>query len=245
MAKKSSKTKVVNTASKISSPAKSQTNSYLSRIESELQSNQSRLNMVLGALIVLVIVILVFNYFNRGKSDLGPAQSTTNESMQEDLTPESLPGNYTVNDGDPLFPLAAKYYNDGYKYSEIASVNSITNVDSIEAGQVLDIPKLEAATATQAESVPSATPETSPDTTVMNTDQTVDLSTPVIAPVSTDTYWGEKITENTYTVQSGDWLSTIAGRAYGNIYEYQKIAEANKITDPNTIEVGTVLTLPR
>jgi 5'-nucleotidase len=59
------------------------------------------------------------------------------------------------------------------------------------------------------------------------------------------TMWGDKITGTSYTVQAGDWLSKIAGRAYGDVMAYQKIAEANKITNPDTIEVGTVLQLPR
>jgi nucleoid-associated protein YgaU len=40
-------------------------------------------------------------------------------------------------------------------------------------------------------------------------------------------------------------LSKIAGRAYGDVYQFDKIAKANNITDPNNIEVGTVLKIPR
>lgn len=190
------------------------TENYLARFEGEIQSNQSRLNMVLGALIVLVVGILIFNYFNKGKADLGPAQSTTS-TEQQDVAPSNLPGKYTVKDGDTLFDIANTYYNDGYKYTEIARTNDLTNPDVIDTGQVLDIPKLE--------------------NTTMTPDQ---LQT-------TDTEWGPKIADNTYTVQEDDWLSTIAGRAYGDIYSFNKIAQANNIPDPNSIEVGTVLTIPR
>ena len=68
---------------------------YLDRIESEVQSNQSRLSLVLGALIVLVIGILVFNYFNKDRSEVDPAQDTVQTSV-EDVKPENLPGKYTV-----------------------------------------------------------------------------------------------------------------------------------------------------
>ena len=190
-------------------------NSYLNRIETEIQSNQSRLNMILGALIVLVVGILIFNFFNRGKADLGPAQSTTS-TEQQDVTVAALPGKYTVKDGDTLFNIANTYYNDGYKYSEIAKANNLTDADTIEVGQVLDIPKLE---------------------TTTNQNQTI------MQAENND--WGPKITENTYTVEEGDWLSTIAGRAYGDIYSYDKIAKANNIPDPNSIETGTILTIPR
>ncbi len=48
-----------------------------------------------------------------------------------------------------------------------------------------------------------------------------------------------------YSVELGDTLGTIADAAYGT-FDYQQIFNANRnqITNPNTIEVGTVLQLP-
>jgi len=59
------------------------------------------------------------------------------------------------------------------------------------------------------------------------------------------TTWGAEIKEDTYTVQSDDWLSKIAGRAYGDMTKFDAIAKANNISNPDTIEVGTVLKIPR
>lgn len=181
-----------------------QNSNYLGKIENEIQSNQSKVSMVLGALIVLVMGILVYNYFNRDKSDLGPAQQTAMEELQ-DASPQNLPGKYTVKEGDTLFMIAQKYYNDGYKYTGIAKENNLANPDALEKGQVLQIPELEETPLTQ----------------------------------------DPKIEGTTYTVVAGDWLSTIAGRAYGDIYSYDKIAKANNIQNPDLIEVGMVLTIPR
>src|SRR3972149_4574280 len=86
-------------------------NSYWNKISQETQSNQSKVSMVLGALIILVAGILVFNYFNKGREDLGPAQQTGQEA---DVFPENLPGKYTVKENDTLFIIADKYYKDGY-----------------------------------------------------------------------------------------------------------------------------------
>lgn len=210
---------------------------YIEKLENEIQSNQSRVSMVLGALIVLVIGILVFNYFNRNKATLGPAQTTQTEN--QDVSADKLPGKYTVKEGDTLFIIAENYYKDGNKFSEIAKANNLTDVNQIEAGQVLEIPKLEiqVAQATQASVEPSASPEPS--------------SSPVEQTLGTGTgggdttIWGSKITGNTYTVVEGDWLSTIAGRAYGDIMAFDKIAKANNISNPDLIEPGTVLTIPR
>jgi nucleoid-associated protein YgaU len=50
----------------------------------------------------------------------------------------------------------------------------------------------------------------------------------------------------TYTVQSGDTLSKIAKAHLGDANAYMKIFEANKdkLTDPDKIQVGQVLTIP-
>ena len=50
----------------------------------------------------------------------------------------------------------------------------------------------------------------------------------------------------TYQVASGDTLSKIAKRFYGNAGDYQKIFEANRdqLSDPDKIQVGQSLKLP-
>lgn len=188
--------------------------SYFDKLAVETQSNQSKVSMVLGVLIVLVLGILVFNYFNKNTADLGPAQTI---EQQGDVSLENLPGKYTVKEGDTLFLIAEKYYQDGYKYADIAKANNLTDVNAIETGQVLEIPKI------SQEVVAEDFGTGGGDTTI----------------------WGSRISGNTYTVVEDDWLSKIAGRAYGDIYAYQKIADANNIQNPDLIEVGMVLTIPR
>lgn len=211
--------------------------SYWSNLSQETQSNQSRLSMVLGALIVLVIGILVFNYFNKSKETLGPAQQT--QQAQQDVSPENLPGKYTVKEGDTLFLIAEKYYKDGEKFTEIAKANNLTDVNAIVVGQVIDLPKLPEDVALAPTVTPAPTP--SPEAS----------SSPSAAPQNTGTgeadttLWGPKITGDTYTVVEGDWLSTISARAYGDILSYNKIAQANNITNPDLIFPGQVLKLPR
>lgn len=219
---------------KTSKEKKTFSGGYIDKLENQIQSNQSRVSLVLGALIVIVVGILVFNYFNKPQPALGPAQQT--ESNQ-DVSPDKLPGKYTVKEGDTLFTIAEKYYKDGYQYTEIAKANNLTNPDEVTTGQVLELPKLETAQA-QASVEPSAQPS-----------QVAEAS-----PVSTETLgtgggnttiWGPRIEGNTYTVQDGDWLSTIAARAYGDIMAFDRLAKANNIANPDHIEPGMVLTIPR
>ena len=208
--------------------AKKTSSNYLEKLENEIQSNQSKVSLVLGALIVLVVGILVFNYFNKNKTDLGPAQQTQEEQGQQDVAVDKIPGKYTVKEGDTLFTISERYYNDGYKYTEIAKANNLTNVDQVETGQVLEIPKLE----TQQAAV-STQPSPSPEEESFGTGG------------GNTTIWGPRIEGNTYTVVEGDWLSKIAGRAYGDIMTFDRIAKANNISNPDLIEPGLVLTIPR
>lgn len=194
--------------------------SLLQKLESQLKINTSYVNIALGLLVVLVVGVLVFNYFKGNQSDLGPAQNTVSD-VKPDVKPDSLPGSYLVKEGDTLFSIAQTYYQDGFKFDRIAADNKMANADVLEVGQKLNIPKLEEA--------------------VVATDQG---STGTGGAVN-QTMWGEKITVNTYTVVEGDWLSKIAGRAYGDVMAFDKIAKANNISNPDLIEPGTVLTIPR
>lgn len=226
-----SKRKYTRAASSISVKRNSQSQaaglSLLQKLESQLSSNMSFMNIALGLVIVFVVGILAFNYFKGSQADLGPAQNTVSQEPQKDVEPGSLPGQYTVKEGDTLFDIAQKYYSDGYQYQKLADTNKLANADVLEVGQVLSIPKLEVA---QGGNVQVAKADASGTGTGGADNQTI---------------WGEKITGNTYTVVEGDWLSKVAGRAYGDIYAFDKIAKANNISNPDVIEPGMVLDIPR
>ena len=230
--------------------------SAFERISDLFQRNQSFFNIILGGLIVVVLGVLLFNYFNKPTEDLVTPASQTEQQASGDVSKENLPGTYTIKEGDTLFSIAQNYYDDGFKYPEIVKENKLANENAIEVGQTVTIPKLDSTTTAQASAEPSATPST--DTAMVTasaspSDTVVDMAIPSSEPVSkggtggavNETAWGTKIDSDTYTVQADDWLSKISGRAYGDVMMYQKIAQANNITDPDRIEVGTVLKIPR
>ena len=57
---------------------------------------------------------------------------------------------------------------------------------------------------------------------------------------------GDQPVTNTYTVKSGDSLSAIAKREYGDANEWRRIYEANRdqIEDPDMIQPGQELKIP-
>lgn len=212
---------------------------YLDKVSQEIQSNQSRLSMILGALIILVIGILIFNYFNKNKATLGPAQQTEQTEVKQDVSPNNLPGKYTVKEDDTLFLIAEKYYQDGSKFEEIAKANNLTDVDTIVVGQELEIPKLEQTSPSETP-LEKVSPSSSP-TTSLPQNESIQLG----KGGGNTTIWGPKIEGTTYTVQEGDWLSTISARSYGDIFAYNKLVQANNISNPDLIYPGQVLTIPR
>lgn len=236
-----------------------------SRIQQQFENNQSYLSLVLGLLIVFVIGILVFNYLKKhNQPNLIPAQQTTNETASDTSTPDvavdQLPGKYTIKDGDTLFTVAKKYYNDGYKFTEIVKANNIKDENKVEVGQVLEIPKLDTQTAmavsptvadvspTTAEVSPTETATPAPTVAVgseATSTASIDTSSTGTGGSDNTTIWGDKITGDTYTIQEGDWLSKIAGRSYGDILKYKDLAAANNIPNPDKIEPGVVIKIPR
>jgi nucleoid-associated protein YgaU len=99
-----------------------------------LKLNESTISMVLGALVILVVGLLVVNYFKNlptGTSLPGGA-STENETGKA--------GQYTVVQGDTLWSIAEAHYGDGFQWTEIAKANNLTNPSQIEVGDSLVLP---------------------------------------------------------------------------------------------------------
>lgn len=120
--------------------------SIVDQLKDELRSSQSYSNLILGLIIVLVIGILLLNYFKKTQSELGSSSQsdqTQTKSQSGDVDPNNLPGNYTIKEGDTLFSIAQKYYQDGYQYPKLVQANNLTNENTIEVGQTIIIPKLD------------------------------------------------------------------------------------------------------
>lgn len=224
----------------------SEDGTFFDKLQYDLQHNQSYLNLILGGLIIVVLGVLLYNYFTKKDTDnLGPSQRT-NVQTQGDVSKENLPGKYTVKEGDTLFTISQKYYDNGEMYNLIVAANSLVNENAISVGQVLEIPKPQG-------SIPSAAPQESASPSASPTSSPEALLQPSLTPADekgaggaeNQTVWGDKITSDTYTVQPDDWLSKIASRAYGDVFAYQKIAQANNLQNPDSIEIGMVLKIPR
>lgn len=205
-----------------------------------LRLGESYSSLVLGVIAVIIATILLLSLIHGNKSseqtpDATPtmAQSTTfaisatpsSTTVTSTVTPvptKTSEKTYTVAVGDDLWKIAEKFYNSGYNWVDIAKANNLSNPSDIHVGNKL--------------AIPAVTPKVA---TVVKIVHTADdyLSTSVSTHV--------KITGNTYTIAHGDDLWDIAVRAYGDGYQWVKIAKANNLTNPNLVHVGNVLKIPR
>jgi len=186
-----------------------------------LKLSEQNISMVLGALVVVVIGILIFNYF-RGATKQGTVTTPTETEqpgevklIEEDgkMVPEGLPTIHKVEKGENLWQIAEKYFGSGYNWVDIANENKLTNANRLLVGQELNIPKAEVKKPAVEEKVAA------------QTDGSIEGST--------------------YTVVKGDNLWEIAVRAYQDGYRWTEIAEANQLTNPDIIHQGNTLTIPR
>ncbi|PJE67722.1 hypothetical protein COU95_00795 [Candidatus Shapirobacteria bacterium CG10_big_fil_rev_8_21_14_0_10_40_9] len=187
----------------------------LKELLKRLKFSEQSISMVLGALVIVVVGVLIFNYFRGvGKKAVPekPAQPGEVKIIEEKgkFFPEGLPTTYKVEKGDHLWAISQKYFGSGYNWVDIAKENNLANPNKILVGQELVIPKTE-----------------------------------VRKPVVVAAKFGEPITGSTYTVVKGDHLWGIAVRAYGDGYKWTEITKANSLINPNIIHPGNVLTLPR
>ena len=184
----------------------------------KLKLSEQNISMVLGALVVIVIGVLIFNYF-RG---VDQKVSTEEESAPGEIklieeegrfVPEGLPKTHKVEKSENLWMIAEEYFGSGYNWVDIAQENKLVNPNRLLVGQELMIPKVE-------------------------------VIEPVELPV---TGMGEAISGNEYAVEKSDNLWEIAVRAYGDGYQWTKIWQANEnlVKNPDIIQPGQVLSIPR
>jgi len=188
-------------------------NLWLKNLLKKLRLNEAAISTFLGGLVVVVVSVLVYNYFSGVNQPVTEtAQTETAVTLVEEngeMVPENLPAKHAVAAGEDLWHISQKYYESGYNWVDIAKENNLANANIISVDQELTIPRVGVKTPTE----------------------------PEVASIGTDEY----------LVQKGDFLWKIALKAYGDGYQWTKIWEANQelIPNPNVIEAGTLLKLPR
>ena len=180
-------------------------NSLLSKY---FKSSEEAVSMFLGLVIVIVVVGMVFNFFQKRRGEVtvpGVSDNLVLSETKKSDEVKSEPGVYVVKKGDSLWKIAEENYKSGYKWKEIAKANNLKS-NTLEVGQKLTLA-----------------------TTV------VEEKAVVVTEVTT------------YKVVKGDSLWKIAVANYGDGYKWVSIWKnnKNKLRDPNKLEIGMLLALPK
>ncbi|MCX6705677.1 MAG: LysM peptidoglycan-binding domain-containing protein [Candidatus Woesebacteria bacterium] len=104
----------------------------LKSILKSFKLNESTISMVLGAVVIVVVGVLIANYFKDKKAGSLP-QNNGNK------TEATINQTYLVAKGDNLWKIAEKTTGSGYNWVEIAKENNIENPSIINEGQELTI----------------------------------------------------------------------------------------------------------
>lgn len=186
-----------------------------------IRVSESVVSMVLGAVVVIALAVLAYNYFRSTNQPSVPPPPEI-EEIESGLNGEigtagaavALPVTHEVRTGETLWSIAEKYYRSGYNFMDIAVANSLADPKQIEVGQKLTIPNV-------AVREPLTVSEIKPAVTV------------------------SRIEGNSYLIAKGDNLWMIAVRAYGDGFRWPEIVKANNLANPDLIHPGNILTIPR
>ena len=121
-----------------------------------IKLHETTFSMVLGAIVIVLIGVLLINFFSGRRGETIPAID-----VEEEIT---LPASHTVSEGEDLWTIAEKYYGTGYNWIDIQSENKIINPNQISVGQELVIPDVAPRIA---EEIPT---ETEPEPTLAKTE---------------------------------------------------------------------------
>jgi nucleoid-associated protein YgaU len=117
----------------------------LKNILKSIKLNESTISMLLGAVVIVVVGILVVNYFKKQ----APGTTIPASSTEEQTPTTAQKGTqHTVLAGETLWSIAQDAYGSGYNWVDIAEENNLSNPGLIEQGQVLTIPNVESKLAT-------------------------------------------------------------------------------------------------
>jgi len=131
-------------------------NSDLKKFLKNLKLNEESISMVLGAIVIVIVGILIVNYFKDKRSQTTPEALSTTAATQTQVGK-----NHTVVKGETLWSISEDVYGSGYNWTDIYKANNLKS-ENIDIGQVLTLPVVSAKqpTATKHVSTISQNPQT-------------------------------------------------------------------------------------
>jgi nucleoid-associated protein YgaU len=124
----------------------------LKKFLKNLKLNEESISMVLGALVIVIVGILIVNYFKDKRSQTLPEGLTTTNQSQVGKT-------HTVVKGESLWSISEDVYGSGYNWTDVYKANNLIG-ENIEVGQTLTLPDVLAKQPTATKQVSTISQET-------------------------------------------------------------------------------------
>ncbi len=194
----------------------------LKQLLKKLKMNESWISMILGLITVVIVGSLLVNYWQNSHFRINLFKSTEQEKVS---TPkenqEAEKTTVTKTDKEKVYTVKRGDYL--WKIAEEIYGSGYNWVDIAKANKLTNPGKLYAG---QKLKLP-------------------EVKKKVVQEVKPKMAMKNAIKGDRYKVQKGDNLWQIAIRAYNNGYKWVEIARVNKLRQPNKIEVGQELIIPR
>jgi nucleoid-associated protein YgaU len=103
-------------------------NSDLKKFLKKMKLSEETISMVLGAIVIVIVGVLIVNYFKDKSGGTIPGTSTQTSAKE-----------HVVVKGETLWSIAEDSFGSGYNWVDIKSANNL-KTESLEVGQKLAIP---------------------------------------------------------------------------------------------------------
>jgi nucleoid-associated protein YgaU len=117
----------------------------LKKFLKKLKLNENNISTVLGILVVVIVGILVVNYFRDKRAGTLTGLNTQNQNTDEHI----------VVKGETLWSVSEDAYGSGYNWVDIKEANALSS-DTIEVGQKLTLPDVAAKMPTSTKAIVKA-----------------------------------------------------------------------------------------
>lgn len=185
-----------------------------------LKMNESMISTILGLVTLLMVGVLVFNYAKTNRDWWGEKKKEVKEEQQTKVKEEGQ----TKREATALpGEYTVKKGDHLWKIAEKVYGSGYNWVDIARENHLRNPGRLYVG---QKLKLPKVSPRK-------------------VTQVTQNKKASKPITGDTYKVEKGDTLWSIAVRAYQDGYKWPELARANKLANPNVIEVGQKLVVPR
>lgn len=101
---------------------------------------ESYAGLVLGAVVVIILGLLIANYFVKSRGQIGIGENTTQSTSTQNVTET-----YKIAQGESLSMIAEKFYGSLDYWPVLAKVNKVSNPNLIYAESEITVPSKEEA----------------------------------------------------------------------------------------------------